>query len=275
MRRAASALALAGLALGACERPRTLVICHNGNCAGTGAPALDDTPAALRASLALRWQDRPVIDGVELDTMWHRPTGACLFEHGPGEVLPPDTVAEATEIIADHLTRTEVAWNGDRFHVFIDLKPYVAGRFDAHTPAERVAHADCVLDVLARLTAVAAGRHRLRFVFESADLALLDALVARPRWPGRLEGDVEVRLASEARPLRGPPRDQASPRLDVMQYLPTWVTDAQLEAYTALGYELCLWFFVTTPEVLAAIERHSPRYVITGEALLLRRWLAD
>ena len=149
----------------------------------------------------------------------------------------------------------------------------VAGRFDYHTPDERIVHADCALDVYGRLVA-AAGQHRLQVVFELADGALLDALVARPRWPGQTDGDIEVRLAGESgaiwdRVLSQPTRA----RLDIIEYLASRPSDAQMEAYRLLGVELCIWSYATTRELLASIEGDAPAYVLTGEALLLRRWL--
>lgn len=273
MRRGGEALLLVAAAVAACDRPEPLVICHNANCVGAVDPDDDDDPEVLRASLALRHDGRPAIDGVELDTLWHRPSGACLFEHGPGETLPPDTVAEAIAIVAAHLAQDDVAWNGERFHVFLELKPYVAARWDAHTDAEVAAHVACVLDAYDQLVAAAAGRHRLRIVFESS-ARLLAALVAHPRWPGRRDGDVEVRLAVEAELLVGADFPAPEVAVDILEYVPGALTDAQHAAFVARDLELSAWMYVATPETLATIARHRPRYVVTGEALLLRRWIA-
>lgn len=261
-----------------CERTQPLVICHNGNCAGDARPSEDDTLEALQASLDLRWEGRPTIDGVELDTMWHRPTQACLFEHGPGIELPPDTVADAGALVAAHLALPEVSWNGERFHVAVELKGYVAKRFDYHTPEELELHADCALDLYDSLVTAASGRHRLQIMFESHSVEVLEALVARPRWPGRLDGDVEVRLGGESGAiwdavLQNPRLSEYSVRLDTIEYLSGYTFDAQLSAYRSLGVELWLWSNVATPETLAWIERDEPRAVLTSEATLIRRWL--
>src|SRR5665647_3157005 len=74
MRARSSVVAIALAVVAACDRPETLVICHNGNCVGTADPRKDDTLEALQASLDLQWHGRPAIDGIELDTMWHRST---------------------------------------------------------------------------------------------------------------------------------------------------------------------------------------------------------
>ncbi|KAB2905996.1 MAG: hypothetical protein F9K40_06590, partial [Kofleriaceae bacterium] len=52
------------LAAAACDRPRTLVICHNANCTGDTSPANSDTIEGLRAALALEHEARPLLDGV-------------------------------------------------------------------------------------------------------------------------------------------------------------------------------------------------------------------
>ncbi len=269
---------LLAFALVACDRPQTLVICHNANCASAAVPGDDDTLGALQASLDLRWDGRPTLDGIELDTMWHRPTGACLFEHGPGEELPPDTVADAGDLLVAHLALPDVAWNGDRFHVVLELKGYVAGRFDYHTPEELALHADCVLDLYDRLVTAAAGRHRLQIVFESAAVDTLATLTARPRWPGRLDGDVEVRLAGESGAIwdaviQNPRLSEYTVTLDMIEYLAGYTYDRQLDAYRSLGLERWMWSYATTPELLSSIAQQQPEAVLTSEATMLRRWL--
>lgn len=276
MRARSSLLVLAVVA--ACDRPQPLVICHNGNCVGDAVVGNDDTLEALQASLDLRWNGRPTLDGVEIDTMWHRPTRACLFEHGPGEVLPADTAADAGDLLVRHLALPEVAWNGDRFYVAIELKGYVAGRFTYHTADELALHADCVLDLYERLVAAAAGRHRLQIVFESSAVETLEALVRSSRWPGRLDGDVEVRLAGESggiwdAAIQNPRLAEYTVQLDVMEYLAGYAYDAQVAAYRSLGVELWIWSYATTPDVLSAIEQDEPSAVLTSEATMLRRWL--
>jgi hypothetical protein len=271
---------LIAVLLAACDRPETLVLCHNGNCAGDANPADDDTPEALKASLALEVDGRPAIDGVELDTLWQRSSGKCLFEHGPGEILADDEVFEAGEAIAEHLEGNDVAWNGDRFYVIIEMKGYVGRRSEVHTEAEQDLHADCVLDLFEQLVAAAAGRHKLQIVFDSPQPELLDAVVANPRFPGRLDGDVEVRLAAEAGgplgPLIGRPplADYAVP-LDIIEYQSDDVTAAQMEAYASMDVDLCMGSYSTTREALQSIVEHEPAYVLTGEAALLRGWLED
>ncbi|MBZ0233802.1 MAG: hypothetical protein K8M05_15850, partial [Deltaproteobacteria bacterium] len=69
------------LAAAACDRPRTLVICHNANCTGDTSPANSDTIEGLRAALALEHEARPLLDGVELDFLWDTPRDRCAFAH--------------------------------------------------------------------------------------------------------------------------------------------------------------------------------------------------
>ncbi len=57
----------------ACDRPPSLVICHNANCAEPADPERDDTIDALRESLTLERDGLPVFDGVELDTFFRAP----------------------------------------------------------------------------------------------------------------------------------------------------------------------------------------------------------
>ena len=71
-----SSLLFASL-VAACDRPDTLVICHNANCVEPTDPANDDTIPALRDSLALRIAGMPAIDGTEIDSFWRGSDGAC------------------------------------------------------------------------------------------------------------------------------------------------------------------------------------------------------
>ena len=174
--------------------PDALLICHNANCIEPGTSDRDDTLDALSASLALRMDGRPVIDGIEIDSAWDASSGRCLFAHGPSADAPD--VKEATGRIAAHLSQAgDVAWNRERFVVKIELKPDVGSGRD-HSPVDAERHADCMLDQLATLeNAARAGGHALTVIFDSADPSLLRTITERPRFPGKRTGQfVEVKL---------------------------------------------------------------------------------
>jgi len=279
-------IATAAIALCAatgCDRPNPIVICHNANCAGPVDLSRDDTLPALRESLALTYDGRPAIDGVEIDLVWDAASARCVFAHDPpaSDASPPGA-EETTHVLVDYLEGPgEVSWNGDCFYVKIELKGAVARNGRGHTPSERDLHADCVLEQLALLDDAAARTGRaVEVIFDSADPALLDALRARPTWPPQLASDrVRVRLAadfgapapfgSDTQPLRG------FADIDIVEIHPSWLTDAAYQAYVSLGVDLNIWMFSATTETFAAIERFDPEYIGTGEVPLLRRWLEN
>lgn len=274
MWRAASAFGL--LALAACERPRPLVICHNGNCISPDVRR-DDTVEALQQSLALRYEGLPVLDGVELDLFWYGNGERCIFAHDLAGALDVPAEAAATTI-ADYLAATpRPSWNGERFYVFFELKGHVGPAFaDAHDEAQLVQHAECGLDAMEIVAAGAnAGSHQVTIGFTSVAPRLLDALVARPRWPGR-GGEPEVLLVGDIFTLYSaevPDLADYRVALDAIEYHPDVLTDGHREAYESLGLDLIQWSFTTSVEALDAIERHRPRWVLTNDAVLLRRWI--
>jgi hypothetical protein len=68
-------------ALVGCDQPDPLVICHNSNCAEPTDVRRDDTLEGLRASLALEYNGRPVLDGMEMDSFWRASDDKCLYAH--------------------------------------------------------------------------------------------------------------------------------------------------------------------------------------------------
>ena len=268
------------LALAACDRPQPLVICHNANCA-TNDVTRDDTLEALAESFALTWDGRPVLDGMEWDTFWHRAGQQCLFAHDlNGDTSTPATVA--AQAIADHLQATPVAsWNGERFYVFIELKGFVGEAFtDAHTEAELELHADCALRALEVIvTGARLGGHRLTVGFVAGVPALHVALAGNARLAQFIgQPDIEVMLVGD---IFGPYsslvpelRDYTLP-LGAVEYHPDYMTEQHYQTYRSLGIDLVQWSFITTTEALGAIQRWEPEYAITNEALLLRRWIAN
>lgn len=276
MRGSSSALVVVAAALAACDRHEPLVLCHNANCLGPDVTR-DDTVTALEESLALRYDGVPVLDGVELDTFWYGAESRCLFAHD----LEHDTSTPASaagDAIASYLqANPRASWNGDRFHVFIELKPHVGPSYsDAHTPAQLVDHARCALDLADQiLTGARAHGHPLTFGFVSAVPAHLHVLAEQPRWSAlQAEPAVELMLVGDI----FAPYSSVVPELadyddiHAVEYHPDFMTLPQRETYRSLDIELVQWSLVTTTEALAAIDRWEPRFAITNEALLLRRW---
>src|SRR5687768_15351077 len=95
----ASGLAIIAVLAG-CDRPSVRVICHNANCHGPTDPHSDDTIPALRASLALRYDDRPTIDGIEIDSFWVGADDTCVFAHDLDEPRTVPMTEAADEIAA-------------------------------------------------------------------------------------------------------------------------------------------------------------------------------
>jgi hypothetical protein len=274
MRAACSLVVLA--ALGACEHHQPLLICHNANCISPDTTR-DDTVGALRDSLALTYEGLPALDGMEIDTIWYGAESRCLFAHD----LVHDTSTPATDaadVIADYLaTHPRASWRGDGYSMFIDLKPHVGPEYsDAHTPEQRVDHAECALDIAERVIAGArTGGHDITFGFISAKPQLLEALSAQPRWatlsaePGvamQLVGDIFLPYSSVV------PDIADFEHLDAVEYHPDFMTVEHRETYRSLGIDLVQWSFVTTTEALDAIDYWEPKFAITNEATLVRRW---
>lgn len=252
---------LLALLLVACDRPSPLVICHNGNCTKPDT-SRDDSLPALDESLTL-----DSFDGIEWDTFWYGAESRCIFAHDlANDRTTPATMA--AQRIADFVAR----WTGERFYVFIELKASVGESLtDAHTPEQRVLHAECALD--ARDILLATGKP-VTISFVSAEPAQLHALVDRPRWIAgpdfQLVGDIFGPYSSAVPALA----DYDLP-IDAVEFHPDYMTVQHREAYRSLGIDLVQWSFVTTPEALDSIRRWEPRYVLTNEADLLRRWIDD
>ena len=266
----------------ACERPDALVLCHNANCAGPPDPDRDDTIEALEESLALEYRGRPVIDGVEVDVFWHGARGRCEFSHDAETNLSPALAVDAARTIAAHFSRSgPIAWNDERFHVKMEIKDFVGSRTDHHTAAQREAHVACTFDLyeIWRDAAIGAGRP-IRVIFDSLSPTLLRAIVADPRWPGKLpHANVELALSADypdpTRTGLGNPTlsDFDGLTLDIVEYHWNWVTDGQYQAWRSMGLETTMWMFSATVEAFDAIEALRPTYVLTSEAPLVRRWL--
>lgn len=266
--------------LAACTRPSPIVVCHNANCASSDV-SRDDTLDALAESLALAFDGKPVLDGVELDTFWDGEQDRCLFAHelGDAAVTLATTAAQA---VADHLaTAPVVAWNGERFYAFIELKGFVGRSFDdRHTAEQFVQHADCALEVAQIIAAGAKqGGHAITIGFIAGVPRHHETLTTRPGWTAlATEPDVELILIGDIfAPFSSLVPELADFRvpLDAVEYHPDYMTVERRSTYESLDIDLVQWSFVTTTEAFDAITRWEPKFAISNEALLLRRWTQD
>lgn len=285
---AALALASASALLAACDRPASLVVCHNANCAEPADPARDDTLDALRESLALRHAGRPAIDGVELDSFFRGADGVCLYAHDLEDLGESTPATSPALVLAEHFAAPGpiTFTDGAPFQVFLELKSHVsASTTDRHTPEQRTLHARCAWEIYEILAAAAVANGRTVEVTLSAFApellrALLDERPAEPPVPFRLgvvQG-VPAPLDDQTRPLgdyRGLP-------IGLFEFHAQWLLDAQYEAFTSYRnargtadapIDLALFMFSATVETFDVVERYEPRMIVTSEALLFRRWL--
>lgn len=276
MRPACSAL-IAIAALAACERPATLVICHNANCAEPVDPENDDTLAALEESLALTYEGRPAIDGVEIDSFWRGEDDTCLFAHDL--VNAPMTAAiEPANAIAAHLaTPGPLTFSGEPFRVMIELKSVTSNDTTSrHTAVQRDLHARCAWDMYAAISNAAVAHDReVSVTFSAFAPELLRALIANapvaaptPYRYGVVLG-VPAPLDDQTRELG----DYAGIPIGLVEVHNQWLTDGQFEAIEGMGAELAFWMFSATVETFAAIDQYEPAVVVASEAQLVRRWL--
>lgn len=270
--------AAAALAVACTSRPHPLVICHNANCGEPTDPANDDTLPSFRESLALEDNGLPVIDGIELDSLWRSADEACLYAHDIAN-LTEDTPATApAEELAIHFARQgPIGFADAPFLVLLELKPYVsADTSDRHTPEQRMRHAACAWDIYRIVSDAAIANARdvvIEFQSFSPELlrAVLDAkplVTPTPFKLGALQG-VPAPLDDQSRPLR----DFSGLPIRDIQVHPQWLLDGQYDAILSSGAELSFFWFSTTTEILAAIRRYEPAAVDTSEARLMRRWL--
>jgi|SoiMethySBSTD1v2_1073268.scaffolds.fasta_scaffold08713_14 hypothetical protein len=280
--RALVSIVAAGLALAGCvDRPKdTRVVCHNANCTGPPDPSRDDRIDSLAKSLALVYDGRPLLDGVEIDVFWHGASGRCLFAHDLNDVPRAVDASAAAQAIADYLVTPGLrSYDGQAFTIRMELKGFVGAIGDEHSDAQAVAHAECALDLfdIYRRAALDSGQN-IAVIFDSSAPKLLKTLVAQPRWPGRTRsGQVQVRLSADF--VDSTPSGLAFqkladfPEVDDVLFHAGWINDAHYQAFRSLDVELTIWMFSATVETFDAIERFEPAAVLTSEAPLLRRWL--
>jgi hypothetical protein len=176
-----ASLAILALAATGCTNPRpeTLVICHNANCAEPTDPEADDTLAALDESLALTFDGRTVLDGVEIDSFWKGDEDICLFAHDldNAERVPATDAAAA---VAAYIARPgPLTFSGAPFRVFIELKGTVdaSGR-RKHSPAQRDLHAECAWAIPGIPLPLDGQTHSL----DEYDAAGIDLVEMHPGW---------------------------------------------------------------------------------------------
>jgi len=263
------------------ERPEATIVCHNANCAHATNPFYDDTLAALDDSLALEHDNRPAIDGVEIDTLWDRRRSLCIFAHDFGTApAKAELGMEAAERVAKHIETSEcVSWSGNRFFVKIELKNEVLADGTPHDEAELAAHLDCVFDMADRIVTAARARGvELELGFDSEAVPLLRAIEAHPRWAGKHPSKgLELRLISNVLSAGLEPRDLDSltgdgEGIDILAFHATRTTTGVAHQYKDLGARLMLWMLDVAPETMDAVKEFEPEYIVTNEALLFRRW---
>ena len=266
------------------ERPQSLIICHNANCAHETNPFADDNLASLTDSLELTYLGRTTMDGVELDTIWDRQGARCLFGHDFDHIFDPaETAMQAAELVAAHLRKPTdfVSWGGNRFFVKIELKREVTALNDPHTDEERLAHLACAYDMVDVLRAAAteAGRE-LELMFESEDVELIRGLPRNPRWPGKDPDDrTRLRLIAQVQSTELVLADLTSlttkddgEGIDILSFHTSRLPDGLQQSFFALDASLMLWMLDASLESLYTMGTYHPEYVITGEAQLFRRW---
>jgi hypothetical protein len=258
-----------------CGQPDPLLICHNSNCGGELDIDRDDTLAALQESLALTISGRPPFDGVEIDTVWVGSQERCVFAHEVDEDAPD--AAAAGEIVAGHLLGADrPSWNGDRFVLKIEVKPVVGPDLQQHDASQELQHAECALDLAwSVLDAATAAGIDVEVIADSNDDGLLRAVARRPRWMEIPRRRLSADFGAPWPFTHDTPRlsDFAGVALDLVEFHPEWLAEANVEAFRSLDVDFVIWMFSATPEVLAAIRTYEPAYVNTGEAALMRRWI--
>jgi hypothetical protein len=279
MRIASSALVV--LAFAACDRPRSLLICHNSNCAEPADAVNDDTLEALRESLAVTVEGKPAIDGVEVDLFWRASDDTCIFAHDiEFNTDKTQLASEAADLVAFHLTTApQLTYGGGNFQMFVELKDFVdAEKTVHHTPEQRLMHARCAWDFYTTVEGAAAARGvGIDFFFGSFGPEMLREVIAQT--PPSVTGDRVPRYESyygvpkpldpETRPLS----DYTGIPISIVEFHSQWITDNAYEGVLSLDIDVALFMFDATVEHFAAIEQYEPTMIVTSEATLMRRWL--
>ena len=262
----------------------TLVVCHNAHCAEPTNPFQDDKLSSLDESLALNYQGRPLLDGLELDLLWEDETGEsagrCLFAHDRDHARPAVDALVAAEVIARYLEQPgEISWNGEIFLLRLELKGKVARLQKGADEIPALDLAGCALDLREVFygAALRAGR-QIEVIFDSSNPAVLRSLLDNDRFSSRPpDGNLQTALSADF--YDSTPSGLALQRLrdfpavDDVVFHGGWIREGHYQLFRALGLDLTLWMYSATADNLSAIERLRPRAVLTSEATVLRRWL--
>jgi len=261
------------------------IICHNSNCVEPPDPERDDSPEALRESLdAMGDGGEPLVDGMELDLFLRGADNQCVFAHDLDQENPSLAV-DAAKIVADWLSapRAKSTRSGGPYWVFLELKGQVGKtKAEVHTAEQRDLHAACAVGVLGVLADGArTGNVPLRVRFTSFSPDLLRAVstqLKQSAWTN--DNDVSAGLGAIAGVL--PPLDWGTVSLDeygadigvdMVTVHAQWLRDVTYQAYSSRGFSVGVWMFSAVPETYDAIETYQPKWITTGEAKTMGRWL--
>ena len=247
-----------------------LVICHNGNCAGTGKYE-DDTVEGFAESLALLTDGRPTWDGMDMDTFlyYDGTQSTCWFAHDdthPERFVDPRVPAE---MIAEHLQKDVPSWNGERFYFKVELKPTVAGSNLYHTGQQLQQHAECVLDLVN--AAVANSRHPVTVILDSTSECIHNELryrVEQPEWqPLVTNPNVGILFSGPVVPKR----ECIPTPLDIRSFYVRGWHDGAIDAIRPA----MVWMDGRSEnsETLKIVRRLRPEYLATSVAPFVRGWI--
>jgi hypothetical protein len=264
------------LLLAACDRPRTLLVCHNGNCAEPTDVSRDDTIEAFRDSLALEQDGRPLLDGIEIDTFWRGADDTCIYAHDLDNTANAPATLPAMELATYFARPGPITFGDAPFEVSLELKPSVDADRTQHTPEQAAMHAQCAWGLYRLLddAAVANGRSiNVSFGSFAPDVlrAMIDATPATTRSPFRYvtyQG-IPPPLDPDTRPIG----DYAGLPISVVEFHTEWILDAQYEYVRSTHQDLAFFMFSLTDESFYTIEQYEAVYVTTSEARLFRAWL--
>ena len=238
MRSSSATLAAFGaVALAACvdRSAQPLLVCHNANCAPGTDPSLDDTRAALAASLAM---SKESYDGLEIDLLWLG--DRCVLAH---DLTTPDPMDAADAASA-------IAKKKRKAFLWIELK------VTDNVPAAMLAA--CAIDVIERV-------NPNELVVSSFSPELLDAVAAHPSW--RPDGSLVAELLAFDRA-----RLDAF-RVSGVSVDPAQLDGPALDRFRDLSYDIAVWADAITPELFAAIEIARARWVSVSDVTLVRSYL--
>jgi hypothetical protein len=247
-----------------------ILICHNGNCAGTGLYE-DDTVEGLTESLALVTDGRPTFDGMDMDTFLYfdGTKSECFFAH---DDLHPETFVSPrvpAQMIADYLQNDVVSWNGERFFFKVELKPTVAGANLFHTGQQLQQHAECVLDLVS--VAVANSRHPVTVILDSTSECIHNELryrIMQPEWQS-LATNPNVQLLFSGPVV--PARECIPSPLDIHSFYVRGWHDNAVDAVRPI----MAWLDARSEnsETLKIIRHLRPEYVASSSIQFTRGWL--